>query len=139
MDEHQSSESAEAPVTESPAVETEPGEERMQQVGQAMITAAVALRRGADDARLKAQQLAPAVGESLSKAVYATCYYLSYGVVFPTVFVASLVPLDNAVGYGMIDGANAAKEAVANMRARRQARREAARASLDVGLVPAAT
>ena len=53
-----------------------------------------------------------------SKSVYSTCYFLSYGVVFPTLWVAGLVPTDNAMGHGFRDGADAAKQAVARTRER---------------------
>lgn len=122
---------------EAPVATTEVPSDKLQQVGQAMITAATAVRQGAGDARAKALELAPAVGESVSRAVYATCYYASYGVVFPTVFVASLLPLNNAVGYGLVDGAAAAKEAVCAMRARRKAQREASQQHLPSPLAVA--
>ena len=125
--------------TEAPPSTTEVPADKLQQVGQAMITAAAAVRQGAGDARAKAMELAPAVGESVSRAVYATCYYVSYGVVFPTVFVASLLPLNNAFGYGLADGASAAKEAVAAMRSRRQARREAAQHGAPTSLAASPT
>jgi len=126
-----------APACDSSTCEThatEVPQDSLQQVGQAMITAASAVRKGAEDARVKAQQLAPAVTQSVGKAVYATCYYLSYGIVFPTVFVASLVPMDNPIGYGIVDGATAAKEAVSDMRARRKARRESTSSAGPEGL-----
>lgn len=135
MDENNvAGDAARAVPTEAPASTPEVPADKLQQVGQAMVTAAAAVRQGADDARANALELAPAVGESVSRAVYATCYYLSYGVVFPAVFVASLLPLNNAVGFGLVDGASAAKEAVSAMRSRRKARREAEQQHLPTTL-----
>ena len=49
-------------------------------------------------------------------AVYSTCYYLSYGVCFPTMLAASVVPADSVVAHGFSDGAGAAKEGVDKVR-----------------------
>lgn len=56
--------------------------------------------------------------EGINKTIYKSGYYLSYGVVFPTCFIAGLVPTDNAMGRGLIDGAHAARDAVQRMRHR---------------------
>jgi hypothetical protein len=102
-----------------------PPEDAMQKVAGAMMVAASAVQQGAADARDKARQIAPGIGRAVSKTIYATCYYTSYGFVFPTLLIVSLLPLENAVGYGLGDGARAAKDAVADLKAQRKARREA--------------
>src|SRR5262245_47908105 len=109
-------------VSESPTPQ-----DAMQRVAGAMMVAANAVQQGAVDAKSKAQQLAPRIGRAFSKTVYATCYYTSYGVVFPTLLIVSFLPSENAIGYGLGDGARAARDAVADLQAQRQARREAAR------------
>ena len=66
----------------------------------------------------------------LSKSVYATCYYASFGVMIPTYAVVSVLPTQNALGFGFLDGARAAGDSVELLkqrRAERQARKEAAR------------
>lgn len=103
----------------------------LQKVAGAMMTAAEAVQEGASDAKAKAQQMAPAVGRAVSKSVYATCYYLSYGVVFPTLLVASVIPLNNPVGHGLTDGAAAAKDAVEHLNQRRAAMKAARKQALD--------
>jgi len=102
-------------------------QDALQRVAGAMMVAATAVQQGAADAQTKARQLAPRIGRAFSKTVYATCYYTSYGVVFPTLLIVSLLPSENAIGYGLGDGARAARDAVAELQAQRQARREAAR------------
>lgn len=51
-------------------------------------------------------------GESLGKAVYGTCYYAAYSVVYGSLSLARLVPMDNLVGRAIRDGAADARSAV---------------------------
>lgn len=101
----------------------------LQVVAGAMMQAAVAVREGATDARAKAQQMAPAATRAISRTVYAACYCVSYGVVFPTMLVCSLVPTNNAFGHGLVDGAHAAQDAVRQMQANRTAMKKASQAA----------
>jgi hypothetical protein len=55
----------------------------------------------------------------VSRFVYSTFYFASYGVVFPTLFVASTVPGLGQVASGLVEGANAASEAVKERKAKR--------------------
>ena len=57
-------------------------------------------------------QVLPAIGGSISKAVYGTFYYASYGVVFSALTVARLTPMNNVMGRAIKDGAADAKQAV---------------------------
>jgi len=50
----------------------------------------------------------------VARAVYSTCYYGSYGVVFPTLFVAGVVPGLGPVADGLVDGAREAVAAISN-------------------------
>ena len=54
----------------------------------------------------------------LARTIYKTSYCLSFGVVFPTRFVASLLPTKNAAGFGLVDGARAASDAQRRVHAR---------------------
>jgi hypothetical protein len=92
-------------------------QEQLNRVAQALNTAAQAVRAGVGDARTSAEAMAANTSQAASKVVYATCYYLSYGVVFPTVLVASYIPTNNPIAHGLIDGAHAAAEAVRKARA----------------------
>jgi hypothetical protein len=88
----------------------------MESAGGAMQTAVQAARDGAADARARVAETLPAVTGFISRLVYTTSYTLSYGVVFPTMLVVSVVPKENAIVHGLVDGGRAAKDTVANMR-----------------------
>lgn len=47
----------------------------------------------------------------VSRSCYSAGYYFAYGVAFPTLLVASVLPTDNALGHGLADGGSAAKDA----------------------------
>ena len=80
----------------------------------------------ASEEEARQEQVQPAIRRSVSQYVYASCYYVSYGIVFPTVFVASFVPMDNPFGHGLIDGTAAARDSVIQIK-ERQAGLKAAR------------
>lgn len=65
------------------------------------------------------QKVGASIQRSVSQGVYASCYYLAYAVVFPTMFLVSFVPMDNAFGHGLIDGAAAARDSVNQLQQRR--------------------
>lgn len=81
----------------------------------AMALAVQAAKDGAADARARANEIMPSVGLFLSRLTYTTSYALSYGVVFPAMFVSRAIPKENAIVHGLIDGAAAARDAVAAM------------------------
>jgi hypothetical protein len=62
----------------------------------------------------------------ISRFVYSTFYYTSYGIVFPTVFVLNVVPGLGPVARGVADGARAAGDAIEERKARRHAKNVAA-------------
>lgn len=65
--------------------------------------------------------VASAPGRFLSKLVYTTGYGLSYGLVFPALLLARVVPKENALIRGMTDGGRdataMAEQSAGNMRA----------------------
>jgi len=73
---------------------------------------AQATQRGAEDARVAAARTWTATGLFVSGFVYRTCYIISYGVVFPSVLLARVVPVNNAAVRGLIEGAQAARHKV---------------------------
>lgn len=79
----------------------------------AVATAAGAVRDGTGDAVARAREAAPAVGRFVSRVVYSSCYYVSFGVVFPTMLVANIVPGGDVLASGLLDGASAARSAIA--------------------------
>jgi hypothetical protein len=68
-----------------------------------------AIREGADDARAAAAGVIPEVGELIHKGVYNGFYYLTYGIVFGSLVVGSLIPSNNAMSDGVRDGIKAAR------------------------------
>lgn len=84
-------------------------------VAQAMANAVEAARAGMTDAADSARGAVPRVNLFLSRMAYTTSYAISYGVVFPTVFVGQYIPRNNALMHGLTDGAAAARDAVAAM------------------------
>jgi hypothetical protein len=97
-------------------------------VAAAMASAAQAVREGATDARESVAHAMPGAGRFVSRSIYTSCYFLSYGVVFPTVLIGQFLPGSGPLSYGIADGANAAREAAGQVRkqsaAWRAARRE---------------
>jgi hypothetical protein len=85
-------------------------------VADAMDAAVEAAKDGADRARATAADMLPAAGQFLSRAVYKTSYAVSFGVVFPAAMIARAIPKNNAAVHGLIDGAQAAIDAVRDLR-----------------------
>jgi hypothetical protein len=71
-----------------------------------------AARDGAADAREAAERTWAATSLFMSRLVYTTCYTVSYGVVFPAMFVAQVIPRNNAAVQGFVDGTRAAIDKV---------------------------
>lgn len=90
-------------------------------VADAMEEAAAGMRDDADPGAPD-EQAAEALGDA-AKALYTTCYYLSFGVVFASVYVARMIPSDNTMVRGFRDGARSACDSVLQ---RERARAEAA-------------
>ena len=83
-------------------------------VGEAMVAAADAVKKSTSDARHAAAQAVPAVRSALAQGVYVATYYTSFGVVFAALTMSRMTPMDNAFGYGVRDGAAAARDARGN-------------------------
>ncbi|MFN0053865.1 MAG: hypothetical protein ACKV0T_16930 [Planctomycetales bacterium] len=81
-------------------------------VASAAQSAATAVSSGASQVVEKAQQAIPATSQFLSKSAYHGGYYLAYGLVFPTLFLARVIPGGNSLLNGMADGATAAGKAL---------------------------
>jgi len=77
-----------------------------------------AARDGAADARDAAIRTWNATSQIASRCVYTTCYAVSYGVVFPAVFLAHSIPRNNAVVRGLVDGAQEAIHKVEQLRSK---------------------
>jgi hypothetical protein len=95
-----------------------PAGDPMKTVADALEKAARTVTDRAADAKASLEKSLPATSRFLSRFVYTTCYSLSYGVVFPTVWVARSIPPDNAVVNGLTEGAKAAIDAVEQLKNR---------------------
>jgi hypothetical protein len=92
------------------------GSDPLKAVADAMDAAVNAAKEGVEKARATASDALPATSQFLSRAVYKTCYSVSFGIVFPAVFIARTIPKNNAVVHGLVDGANAAIDFVNEMK-----------------------
>lgn len=95
-------------ATRSAAADSDP----LKAVADAMDAAVQAGRNSAERVRLGESDALPAIGRFLSNAVYHTSYTVSYGLVFPAAMVARVIPKDNAIVHGFVDGARAAADAI---------------------------
>jgi len=108
-------------ATETPAVETvaaQGGAETVMEVASGESTApsstnivVESVKAGAGAAQQAVGDFLPAVGKTLRQVVYNGFYYVSFGVTFSALTLASLVPTDNVMGQALTAGAEAAKEA----------------------------
>ena len=48
--------------------------------------------------------------QTMSRMIYSGSYALAYGVVYATVFVAQMIPQDNSMMHGFLDGGKAAMD-----------------------------
>jgi hypothetical protein len=85
-------------------------------VAEAMAKAAEALGDGECDRGVDGVRSEAAKRGFVSRAVYSICYYASYSVVLPTLFLAHAVPGARPIGSGLSDGASAASTTIRKMR-----------------------
>jgi hypothetical protein len=67
-----------------------------------------AARAGAADARSAAANALPAAARMLGNGLHTTGFAIGFTVCFPVVLVARLMPRDNCLAYGLVDGSRAA-------------------------------
>ena len=90
----------------------------LRSVADALDAAVQGAKGGVKDVRAAASRTLPDLSRFFSGLTYKTCYAVSYGIVFPTALVARAIPKENAVAYGLIDGARAAIDMVKEMKAK---------------------
>src|SRR5215831_3296312 len=78
----------------------------------AAVEMANAAKAVGEQVAMTAQGAIPATGRILSRFVYSVFYYASYGIVFPTLFVANVVPGCDSIADGLLDGARAAGDVI---------------------------
>jgi len=93
-------------------VADDPVTDSLRAVATAMTNAANDLSEGERESEAAVQSDVPAAQGVVARFVYSTFYCTSYGVVFPTMFVAGVIPGMGPVARGVADGARAASEAV---------------------------
>lgn len=74
------------------------------------------IKQGAYEMQARASEALPATGRFLGRVVYSTAYAVSFGVTFPVMMVVRVMPKDNALVHGLVDGAAAARERVHDWR-----------------------
>lgn len=79
-------------------------------IGDTMSSAMRAVGQGAVDARGAALQFLPMARQAFVSGIRTSGFCIGYGVTLPACFVARLVPRNNPLSYGMIDGALAGLE-----------------------------
>ncbi len=94
------------------------GSDPLKAVADALDMAVHATKGGVERARASASEAIPAATQFLSQAAYKTCYGISFGVVFPTMLIVGLIPKNNSLFHGFIDGAHAAIDSVNQMKSR---------------------
>ncbi len=97
-------------VTETPQADP------LRSAADAMALALQAAKDGAADAQQRVNEALPDISGFVSRLTYTTCYAVSYGVVFPSLWIARAVPKENAIIHGIVDGARAARDAVGGHR-----------------------
>lgn len=84
-----------------------------------LASASCAVQSGYSDAKSAVQKTLPKIGVALSKGVYGLGYGLSFSVSFPVLLVAKVVPQNNSLVWGLVDGAHAAEDAATRVTARK--------------------
>lgn len=72
--------------------------------------------QGASELQTRASEALPATGRFLGRMVYKTSYAVSFGVTFPVMMLVRVVPKDNVLVHGLVDGALAARDRVHDWR-----------------------
>ncbi len=68
------------------------------------------LADGTHETQLSVGAVFPATGRFLSRIIYNTSYAVSFGVTLPVMMVVHVVPKENALVHGLIDGGRAARD-----------------------------
>jgi len=67
---------------------------------------------GSSEIQLSGSGALPATGRFLGRVVYNTSYAVSFGVTFPVMMIVRVMPRENALVHGLVDGALAARDRV---------------------------
>ncbi|MBS0262639.1 MAG: hypothetical protein JSS02_11865 [Planctomycetes bacterium] len=86
--------------------------------GSTTAAAGTALKSLAATTTARARGFASSAGKALNRAIYVSCYSVSYGVTFPTVLLLNVIPGGVSFATGVADGARAARDYVASLQHR---------------------
>ena len=100
-------------------------------------TALSTVRDGVGTIAERTKQALPVAGRMVSRLVYSSGYYVSYGVVFPTLFLTKIIPGGTLLVSGMSDGAAAASTSLQRMGNKVVDKPAAARAKKPAAKAPA--
>jgi hypothetical protein len=78
----------------------------------AVGSAFASVKQGASEIQTRVSDALPATSRFLGRVVYKTSYAVSFGVTFPVMMLVRIVPKDNAMVHGLVDGALAARDRV---------------------------
>jgi hypothetical protein len=81
-------------------------------VANAVGSAFTSVKQGASELQTRFSEGLPATSHFLSRVVYKTSYAVSFGVTFPVMMIVRIVPKDNVLVHGLVDGALAARDRV---------------------------
>jgi hypothetical protein len=88
--------------------------------GNAAGSAFESVKHAASEIQLSAAEALPATSRFVGRIIYNTSYAVSFGVTFPMMMIVRVVPTDNALVHGLVDGAVAARDRVDAWRAEGQ-------------------
>jgi hypothetical protein len=81
-------------------------------VADAAGSAFASVKQGASEIQTRVSEAIPATSRFLGRVVYKTSYAVSFGMTFPVMMLVRIVPKDNVLVHGLVDGALAARDRV---------------------------
>jgi hypothetical protein len=81
-------------------------------VADAAGSAFASVKQGATEIQTRVSEALPATSRFLGRVVYKTSYAVSFGMTFPVMMLVRIVPKDNVLVHGLVDGALAARDRV---------------------------
>ncbi|HEY0983177.1 MULTISPECIES: hypothetical protein [unclassified Schlesneria] len=73
-----------------------------------LATTRHAMESGIADARASVEEAWPKITAAVGKGTYNSAYSVAFGVAFPVLLLAKVIPQNNCIVWGLVDGAKAA-------------------------------
>ena len=121
-------------MTTSPATTIDVTSDPVQSATAALASAGANFGNAASGMAAQVRGFFPAAGRLLSRTVYNGCYYTSYGITFPTVFLVHMIPGGVPLAAGISDGARSAQDYVRRMRKPADEKQQLLETSVDDAL-----